>query len=271
MKPISTFVGCLLASLIFAAGAVMFAPSTAMAGEAEAETADSDRYKGDFRQMRVVPGQMKYRYPFTDHRGFFSIGPHIGAPGVFGDVSGINGATDVSVTSADAVENLDLATGIFVEAGYRHVGVSVDFTHFDLSTDEVERNAEGAFDLQKFITNVRVNWTYEPLENLELGPVAGVRHIYLRSATSESWADPLVGLHGRYTLADLFFLSYYADVGGIAFGSDISFQAYGALGITTNKVDFELGYRHLYVDFESDDLEYDMSTTGPVFSTIFRF
>ena len=70
---------------------------------------------------------------------------------------------------------------------------------------------------------------------------------------TERWADPYLGIGGRYDLTKVFYLTGKADVGGFGVGSDITTQVSGAIGChVTRRMYTELGYRFLYVDYEDD-------------------
>jgi outer membrane autotransporter protein len=83
----------------------------------------------------------------------------------------------------------------------------------------------------------------------------------------DEWADPLIGLRGRFSLTKAFYLTGQVDVGGFGIGSDIAAEAYGALGCqVTRNIRAEVGYRYYYDDFrdeESHDFLYQMSVYGP--------
>ena len=81
---------------------------------------------------------------------------------------------------------------------------------------------------------------------------------------TERWVDPYVGIGGRYDLTKAFYLTGKVDVGGFEVGSDITVQAYGALGCQlTRSIYSELGFRYLYVDYDSGGFLYKVSTYGP--------
>jgi hypothetical protein len=85
---------------------------------------------------------------------------------------------------------------------------------------------------------------------------------------TEYWTDPYVGLGGRYNLSKAFYLTGKADVGGFGAGSDVSVQAYGALGChVTRSIYSEVGYRYLYEDYDSGGYLYKVSTQGPQITT----
>jgi hypothetical protein len=89
---------------------------------------------------------------------------------------------------------------------------------------------------------------------------------------TEYWADPYVGLGGRYNLGKVYYLTGKADVGGFEVGSDVTVQAYGALGCQlTRSIYAELGFRYLFSDYNSDGYLYKVSTYGPQITTGITF
>jgi hypothetical protein len=81
---------------------------------------------------------------------------------------------------------------------------------------------------------------------------------------TEYWADPYIGIGGRYNLSKAFYLTGKADVGGFDVGSDVTVQAYGALGCqVTHSIYAELGFRYLYYDYDNGGFLYKVSTYGP--------
>jgi len=81
---------------------------------------------------------------------------------------------------------------------------------------------------------------------------------------TEYWTDPYIGIGGRYNLNKAFYLTGKADVGGFGAGSDVTVQAYGALGCqVTRSIYSEIGFRYLYYDFDDGGFLYKVSTYGP--------
>jgi hypothetical protein len=81
---------------------------------------------------------------------------------------------------------------------------------------------------------------------------------------TEYWTDPYIGIGGRYNLSKAYYATGKADVGGFGAGSDVTVQAYGALGChVTRNIYAELGYRYLYEDYDSGGFLYKVSTYGP--------
>jgi hypothetical protein len=82
----------------------------------------------------------------------------------------------------------------------------------------------------------------------------------------DSWADPLIGLRGRFNLTKAFYLTAETDVGGFGIGSDVAVDAYAALGCQiTRYIYSEVGYRYYYDDFRdasANDFLYLMTLKG---------
>lgn len=222
---------------------------------------------------------------YVDHRWFFQISPYLWAPGVSGDM-GFNGqSVDLNANTANMLENFDLAAGLSAEVGWCRISFLADVFYFDMTSDQVEVNdgGEPEIDLRNIVTTAAMSWAMRPHANVKLGPVAGVRYVHARPearladddaqfsfGTSQGWFDPIIGLRGRADIVDPVYIPFYADVGGLGFGSELTWQAYGALGVELgDKIGLELGYRHFYVDRVSDELEYRIHTGGPLFKATF--
>ena len=98
------------------------------------------------------------------------------------------------------------------------------------------------------------------------GRIASILKTRLNGGVSltEYWADPYIGIGGRYNLTKAFYLTGKADVGGFGVGSNVTVQAYGALGCqVTRSIYSELGCRYLYYDYDSGGFLYKVSTYGP--------
>ncbi|MFZ3374142.1 MAG: hypothetical protein WA183_01135 [Chthoniobacterales bacterium] len=104
--------------------------------------------------------------------------------------------------------------------------------------------------------------------------IAGILNKGLNRSFSltEYWFDPYIGIGGRYKLTKAFYVTAKVDVGGFGAGSDITTQASGAIGCqVTRRIYSELGFRYLYVDYNSDGFLYKTSTYGPQITTGITF
>lgn len=259
------------------------------AGTAFAQNSNSNSRYGQKAEegKKATFGPCKVRSSrYVDHRWFFNASPYLWNAGVFGDVTAGPRAGSVSASPLDTLEAIDIGAGFSAEVGWCKISLLVDIAHLDLSTDNFDAEGfdEGGFDQTKTVSHVAMNWNYSLHDNINLGPVAGVRHVRLgttlgasegdgdfSASADRTWIEPILGVRGRLKIIDPVYIPIYADVGGLGFNSEISWQAYGALGLSTKRVDFELGYRHLYFDVETDDFDYEAHTSGPLLRTTFRF
>jgi len=79
----------------------------------------------------------------------------------------------------------------------------------------------------------------------------------------EQWWDPYVGVGARYNLSKAFYLTAKGDIGGFGVGSELTWQASGALGCQITRYIFvEAGYRYLYTDYNHNGFVYDVTQSG---------
>lgn len=89
---------------------------------------------------------------------------------------------------------------------------------------------------------------------------------------AEQWWDPYVGIRARYNLNNAFYLTAKADIGGFGVGSDLTWQASGALGCqVTRYIHTEIGYRYLSTDYHNDNFSYNVAQSGVEITTGISF
>ena len=77
------------------------------------------------------------------------------------------------------------------------------------------------------------------------------------------WVDPIIGLRAQVNFTRWLFLAAQGDVGGFGAGSQIVWNIQATLGINfTRNIFAELGYRYMYVDYDTDNLLYQMNSFG---------
>ena len=93
------------------------------------------------------------------------------------------------------------------------------------------------------------------------------------ASLNNRWLDPYVGVACRYDLDKVFYLTGKADLGGFGVGSEITWQAYIALGCQiTHAIYIEGGYRYLYTDYtRSGGFLYDVTQSGAQITMGMRF
>ncbi len=90
-----------------------------------------------------------------------------------------------------------------------------------------------------------------------------------RASQRKSWADGVAGLRWQARLSDHWDLGLYGDVG--KGGSDFTWQAFASIGYRFSWGSIVGGWRHLYVDYDEDNLRIDAAITGPFLGAMFRF
>jgi hypothetical protein len=106
------------------------------------------------------------------------------------------------------------------------------------------------------------------------GQVANFLNRALNSSFSlyENWFDPFIGLRGRYNLTKALYLTGEADVGGFGVGSEITWETYAALGCQiTRNIYSEVGYRYLYLDYDTTSFIFQGSLRGAQITVGLRF
>jgi len=105
--------------------------------------------------------------------------------------------------------------------------------------------------------------------------LAGLRYVDLEygvelgglpdARADADWIDPWVGARGRVALSERWELRLRADLGGFGVGSDFTWQALAGLRRRLSPaLSLDLGYRRIDLDFEDDDLTYDVRVSGPL-------
>jgi hypothetical protein len=88
----------------------------------------------------------------------------------------------------------------------------------------------------------------------------------------ENWFDPFIGVRGRYNFYNPFYLTAEGDVGGFGIGSEVTCQAYAAIGCQiTRNLFSEVGYRLLYMDYDTTSLIYQVAMHGAQITVRLKF
>jgi hypothetical protein len=77
---------------------------------------------------------------------------------------------------------------------------------------------------------------------------------------------------GRYNLTKALYLTGEVDIGGFGVGSEITWQTYCALGCQiTHNIYSEVGYRYLYLDYDTTNFIFQGSLRGAQVTVGIRF
>jgi hypothetical protein len=86
------------------------------------------------------------------------------------------------------------------------------------------------------------------------------------------WFDPYVGLSGRYNFNKTYYTAVRGQIGGFGVGADLMWQVEGVVGVNlTRNIFTEVGYRALGVDYENNNLLFDVVYHGPQITTGITF
>ena len=145
------------------------------------------------------------------------------------------------------------------------IDVELDSATAEVSLLAGYRVAEGAFDLD-LLAGGRMNFFKATLD-LE-GPNRSVD-----GSEKQRWLDPLIGVRARVPLADEWALALYGDLGGMVFGSDVTWQAVAGVDYQiSRKISLGAGWRYFKVKYDDGDFLYNVVQSGPLitFKTQFK-
>jgi hypothetical protein len=186
------------------------------------------------------------------------------------------------------LENLDFAASAVIEARKGPWSVLLDLTYVGFSDDSArsgplqfaaELETDGLI-AQAAITHTLVandRWSLDLLGGLRYArvttdlTVAAGRNVGQSFSGQADVFDPIVGLKGRLSLGGDWFIAYYGDIGGFGVSSDLTWQAYAALGYAFSWGNLQIGYRHLDYDFKESSFIFDGSASGPILGISFQF
>jgi hypothetical protein len=221
----------------------------------------------------------------------FTLTPYGWATAIDGTISAGGRSADVDIAFKDVVKHLDMAFMIAAELRYKRWGFMGDVIyarlHDDIappagvlfsSTHEVFKETIGTFAVSYRVVDAKPAF-------LDFFAGARVYHFYseivlrrnlaaqdFAASGTSTWADPIVGLRGRYYMSRAFFLNGYGDVGGFGAGSDLSWQVLGGIGVEAARcLDLQLGYRALGFDYEGSRGQQKITTHGPIMGATIRF
>lgn len=106
--------------------------------------------------------------------------------------------------------------------------------------------------------------------SLNLNP--GVAGIGRYASNNFSWTDPIIAVRGHIRLGSQFGLTAYGDIGGFGAGSRFTYQVLGTVDWTPYPwLAVRAGWRQLAFDFENGRGTLDLTMSGPILATTFRF
>ena len=223
----------------------------------------------------------------------FTLTPYGWLTSINGTMSAGDRSADVDIAFKDVLKHLDMGVMMAAELRYKRWGFTGDLIYARLH-DDIAPPAGILFSsthevLKETLVTLELSYRVVDSKPAFLDVFAGARiynfysQIVLRpslvnpnpgvnASGTETWADPIFGLRGRYYVSRAVFLNLYGDIGGFGAGSDLSWQVLGGIGIQASHwCDVELGYRALGFDYEPGRTNQDITTHGPIIGAIIHF
>jgi hypothetical protein len=221
----------------------------------------------------------------------FTLSTYGWATAIDGSISAGGRSADVDIAFKDVLKHLDMAFMAAAELRYKRWGFMGDLIyarlHDDIappagivfsSTHEVFKETIGTFAISYRVVDAKPAYldlfagarVYSFYSEIVLRPNLG--QTGFKASGTSTWADPIIGLRGRYYVSRAVFLNGYADVGGFGAGSELSWQVLGAVGVQAARwCDVQLGYRALGFEYDGANGEQEITTHGPIIGATIKF
>jgi len=220
----------------------------------------------------------------------FEVTPYLWAPGIKGTLnldSGIAKSADYS--SSNVLGNLKSGGMISAEAHKGQWGVMGDVVSSTLQNSGVIPVQGGTatlgdkVTLQQTVLTGAVTYTVVNTKDAYVDGLLGARAIYATAtlnvtgvgtaAKTTSTIDPVVGMKGRYRIADsTWYVPFYGDIGSGGGTTNLTWQAMLGVGKTfSNFIDASLTYRALYYDMKDGGVLQKTTMQGPQVAVTFKF
>jgi hypothetical protein len=206
------------------------------------------------------------------------------------DTAFVKVETDLSFS--DIWADLDMAFMGTFEARSGQLGLILDLNYTDLSMTQATplgaafRSAQ--VDTTLTILSGYVTWRMSDTAAAKVDLAGGFRAYDLdlgvaltpgalsaqSFSDSERWIDPVIGGRVTFTLAEKWYATAAADVGGFGIGSasDLSHQTLATVGYRFNdKWSAEGGYRHIGIEKALNGRDVTLDLSGPLFGVTARF
>jgi len=205
-------------------------------------------------------------------RWTFTVEPYLWLPSLSGKGSADSSTppSDVEVSFADALGDFEFGLPLAFEARAPdgRFAILADGLYLRLGDDQ------GTLQTETEVALLEVGGAVPIAGSKSWDLIGGLRYVDLSfdvelgpldQSAEQSWLDPWIGARGELPLSERWSLFLRGDVGGFGVGSQFTWQALAGLGATLGqRWRLDLGYRALSIDFDDDDLEYDVLAQGPV-------
>lgn len=238
-----------------------------------------------------VTGTPVIETPEDSDSWWLKITPYGWVTATDGDMGVAGRSAPVDISMKDTLEDLEFAFMLGLEGGIGRWAFGFDGIYGGFSSGASLPAAAAPFtdasvDFDQFFSRVHAGYQVIATDEATLTAFAGVRFSYLSTELtltnpagpdfsadgSKSWVDPVIGLHGIWSINDQWFVQGGGDIGGFGVSSDLIWQANLVIGYRLNEsVSLLAGYRGLGVDYSDGGFLVDTVAHGPVIGMTFRF
>lgn len=205
-----------------------------------------------------------------------------------GDVAIRGNSAPVDVKFTDIIDKIDFAFMGVVEVGRGQWSFATDLFYAKLGADNTVGPLSFDVGMEQFIGNFCVVRNLVDDGTTRFDVYGGARVTYLSTdlfidralifvpdidiSASKTWVDPIIGVRAQRNLSEKMFLRGVADIGGFGVASDLTWQAYVALGYrVSEKTSVSIGYRGLGTDYTDGDFTYDVISHGLILGLEHKF
>ena len=231
----------------------------------------------------------------------FQVASYLWAIAMNGDATVKGQKADVDVSFSDIWDELNFALMLEYEARKGHWGLwgntiyaNLGKSNAEVSGIEIEPTVnalwQGAGGSYRLGTWDIADSSGKNTPSVTVETYFGARYTYLDLSLDlkgahnvdgdKQWVEPLVGVRTIWNLSERWTATLAGDIGGVAFGSDFAWDAFGLIGYRFNLFGKDnarvfAGYRALsqdYTDGSGDDkFEWDVTLYGPVLGLAITF
>ena len=204
-----------------------------------------------------------------------------------GDVTVRGFTAPVDVKFSDILDKIDFAFMGVVEVGRGDWSFAADLFYAKLGADKTVGPLRFDVGMEQFTGNFVVVRNLLDDGKTRFDVYGGVRVSYISTdlfidrvfptpdtnvSGSKTWVDPIIGVRVNRNLSEKLFLRGVADIGGFGIESDLTWQAYAALGYRLNeKSAISIGYRGLGTDYTDGPFAYDVISHGLILGYEYKF
>lgn len=196
-------------------------------------------------------------------------------------------SNDFDMSFRDVWDHLNFAFEANLEARNDRFVAVLDFNYFNLGADQGLSGptfTNASLDMVGVLAAANVGYTVVKPEPISFEPFVGVQvysvdvDVSVRGGPSPSasdtktFVDPMVGFRSRLMLGSEFFVDGVAQIGGFGVSSKLTYQLFGGVGWQANEwLQVRAGYRHFFLEQSGGRLIRNVTMSGPIVGTTFRF